>query len=73
MKYKGYEISKQYNPGSDFTVLNDGSTRSRVPKFEDIDYYYAEHIESGFAAANCATLEEMKDHIRDLEMIDESA
>jgi hypothetical protein len=69
MKYQGYEISKQVLPGADFVVLKNGSIRNRTPKKEDVDYYYATNINTGTSAANCKTLEEMKEHINKLNEI----
>jgi len=70
MKYKGYEIEKQFLPGSDFRILKNGILVDRKPQNCHIDYYCAEQVSTGFTAANCKTLAEMKEHIDALNKIE---
>ena len=71
MKYKGYEITKQWLPGSTFNITDTGKVMPRKPKPEDVDHYYAKHTVTGETLVNCATLEEMKEFIRLMVFIEE--
>ena len=73
MKYRGYEITKQMLPGSDFTVKESGKITKRKQSAKDVDHYYAEHIELGEILVNCSTIDEMKELIRLMNYLDKHA
>lgn len=73
MKYKGYEITKQFLPGSDFKIDKNGNTRYAKPKSADVDHYWAEHMITGETLVNCSSVAELKELIRLMNYLEKHA
>jgi hypothetical protein len=64
MIYKGYEITKQFLPGSNFKIREDGNVVDRKPTNADIDFYCTEHRKTGEQLPNSLSIDEAKEFIR---------
>ena len=69
MKFKGYELTKHYYPGSDIRELKNGTFVKAVPKPCDVDHIATEHMVTGETLPNSLSFKEAREFITEYEKL----